>query len=98
MPRLRAEYEAIDQALNAIASMRDSSNSALGTLSGTVDDMMSSWTGLAGQTFGNWWADVASKRAQEIIGEFDSLETKLRRIKQAIEELDESGAALFKQQ
>ncbi len=98
MPQLRAEYEAIDQALSAIGNMHDNSNSALSTLSGSVEDMMGSWTGLAGQSFGNWWADIASKRAQEILSEFEALETKLRRIKQTIQDLDESGAALFKQQ
>jgi hypothetical protein len=48
MARLRAEYDAIQQAMNRISAMNDEAQSALNTLNGTVMEMMDNWEGLAG--------------------------------------------------
>lgn len=97
-PRLRTEYDAIEEAVNRITSLQGDAQSALNQLGSTIGDMMGGWEGLASQSFMNWWSDIASKRANEILQEFQSLEEKLRRIEQTVQELDQSAAALFRQE
>lgn len=98
MARLRAEYDAIQQAMSRISAMNGDAQSALQTLSGTVMDMLDgNWEGLAAQIFMSWFQDIATKRANEIIQEFTSLEQKLQRVMQMIQEVDQDAAALFEQ-
>jgi WXG100 family type VII secretion target len=95
MARLRAEYDAIQQAMSRISAMNDDAQSALNTLNGTVMEMMDNWEGLAGQAFMGWFQDIATKRANEILQEFTGLEQKLQRIMQTIQEVDQDAAGLF---
>jgi WXG100 family type VII secretion target len=98
MARLRAEYDAIQQAMNRISGMNGDAQGALSTLTGAVTDMMDgNWEGLAAQVFMGWFQDIATKRANEIIEEFTSLEQKLQRIMQMIQEADQDAANLFNQ-
>ena len=95
MARLRAEYDAIQQAMSRISAMNSDAQSALNALNGTVMEMMDNWEGLAGQAFMGWFQDIARKRANEILQEFTGLEQKLQRIMQTIQEVDQDAAGLF---
>lgn len=99
MARLRAEYDAIQQAMSWISSMNGDAQGALNTLTGTVTDMLDkNWEGLAAQAFMGWFQDIATRRANEILQEFTSLENKLQRIMQTIQEVDQQAAGLFQQE
>lgn len=96
MARLRAEYEVIEQAISRINGMQSEGQSALNQLTSTIMDMMDNWEGLASQAFMSWWSDIANSRAQEILGEFESLQNKLRQIQQVIQDNEQETAALFR--
>ncbi len=98
MARLRAEYDAIQQAMSRISAMNGDAQSALNTLTGTVMDMSDNWEGLAAQMFMGWFQDIATRRANEILQEFTGLEQKLQRIMQAVQEVDQQAAGLFQQE
>ncbi len=98
MARLRADYDAIQQAMGRISAMNGDAQSALNTLTGTVMDMADNWEGLAAQMFMAWFQDIATRRANEILQEFTSLEQKLQRIMQAVQEVDQQAAGLFLQE
>jgi WXG100 family type VII secretion target len=98
MSRLRAEYDAIEQAMNRLGSMQSEGESALNQLTGIINDMMDNWEGLAGNSFMSWWSDIANPRANEVLAEFQSLQSKLQRIMQKVQEMDQEASGLFNQE